>query len=135
MENEILNLDIQSNGVAIVELHRPDTRNALNLELRQQLAAMFEQLAASDTVRAIVITGGEKYLQQVRISGLHHCKNRRHVFTPYGTVLAAIIDCPKPIVAAVNGYALGVGVNLQCMQTSLLPENQPSLVSLKSNWG
>ena len=46
MNKEILNLDIQSNGVAIVELHRPEARNALNLELRQQLAATFAQLAA-----------------------------------------------------------------------------------------
>ena len=113
MENEILNLDIQSNGVAIVELHRPDTRNALNLELRQQLAAMFEQLAASDTVRAIVITGGEKvFAAGADIRDFTTAKTVDMYLRHTEQYWRAIIDCPKPIVAAVNGYALGGGCEL-----------------------
>jgi len=113
MESEILNLDIQSNGVAIVELHRPDTRNALNLELRQQLAAMFEQLAASDTVRAIVITGGEKvFAAGADIRDFTTAKTVDMYLRHTEQYWRAIIDCPKPIVAAVNGYALGGGCEL-----------------------
>lgn len=113
MNKEILNLDIQSNGVVIVELHRPEARNALNLELRQQLAATFAQLAASDSVRAIVITGGEKvFAAGADIRDFTTAKTVDMHLRHTEQYWQAIIDCPKPIIAAVNGYALGGGCEL-----------------------
>ena len=106
MSNEVLHLDIQSNGVAIVELYRPDARNALNLKLRQQLATTFEKLAASDAVRTIVITGGEKvFAAGADIRDFTTAKTVDMYLRHTEQYWQAIIDCPKPIVAAVNGYA------------------------------
>ena len=57
---QILKLTLQEDGVALVEIHRPEARNALNLELRQALSKAFQALNQNTAVRAIVITGGEK---------------------------------------------------------------------------
>lgn len=70
---EILKLTVQEDGVAIVQIHRPEARNALNLELRQQLSEAFQYLSKLDAVKAIVLTGGEKVLlreQTLKISPL-----------------------------------------------------------------
>lgn len=63
---EILKLTVQEDGVAIVQIHRPEARNALNLELRQQLSEAFQYLSKLDAVKAIVLTGGEKVLLRSR---------------------------------------------------------------------
>ena len=63
---EILKLTVQEDGIAIVQIHRPEARNALNLELRQQLSEAFQYLSKLDAVKAIVLTGGEKYLLRVQ---------------------------------------------------------------------
>ena len=110
---QILKLIHQDDGVAVIELHRPNARNALNLELRQALAQAFIDLDQNPAVRAIVLTGG----QQVFAAGAD-IKD----FTTAGTVdmylrhteqyWQAISSCSKPIIAAVNGFALGGGCEL-----------------------
>lgn len=110
---QILKVEIQDNGVARIELHRPEARNALNLELRQALSETFQKLNKNIAVRAIVLTGGEK----VFAAGADI-----HDFTTASTVemylrhteqyWQSLTDCSKPIIAAVNGYALGGGCEL-----------------------
>lgn len=110
---QILKLTHQDDGVAVIELHRPNARNALNLELRQALAQAFIDLDQNPAVRAIVLTGG----QQVFAAGAD-IKD----FTTAGTTdiylrhteqyWQAISSCSKPIIAAVNGFALGGGCEL-----------------------
>ena len=110
---QILKLIHQDDGVAVIELHRPNARNALNLELRQALAQAFIDLDQNPAVRAIVLTGGP----QVFAAGAD-IKD----FTTAGTTdmylrhteqyWQAISSCSKPIIAAVNGFALGGGCEL-----------------------
>ena len=110
---QILKLTHQDDGVAVIELHRPNARNALNLELREALAQAFIDLDQNPAVRAIVLTGG----QQVFAAGAD-IKD----FTTAGTTdmylrhteqyWQAISSCSKPIIAAVNGFALGGGCEL-----------------------
>lgn len=110
---QVLKMTLQDGGVAYVELHRPEARNALNLELRQALAQTFQELDQNPSVRAIVLTGGD----QVFAAGadlrdfttatttemyLRHSEQYWH----------AISSCSKPIIAAVNGFALGGGCEL-----------------------
>ena len=50
---EILKLTVQEDGIAIVQIHRPEARNALNLELRQQLSEAFQYLSKLDAVKRL----------------------------------------------------------------------------------
>lgn len=111
--NSILTLNISQEGVALVQLHRPEARNALNLELRQKLSETFQQLSQDSTVRAIVITGGEKvFAAGADIKDFTTATTSQMYLRHTEQYWQSITDCPKPIIAAVNGYALGGGCEL-----------------------
>jgi enoyl-CoA hydratase/carnithine racemase len=100
-------------GIAVLRLNRPHATNALSLELQQQLNRRFTELAADDSVRCIVLTGGEKvFAAGGDITGLIDADPieiyKRHT----ERVWAPIQHCPKPIVAAICGYAFGGGCEL-----------------------
>lgn len=109
----LLLIDRPSEGVARVQLNRPQARNALNSALRQALARAFDELDRDEATRCIVITGGEQFFA----AGA----DLKEV-APLGPAAVwrldaprwwkAIADCGKPIVAAVAGPALGGGCEL-----------------------
>jgi len=109
----VVYLDVQDNGVAIVRIHRPDAKNALNAQVRAQLAEHFWALARRSDVRAIVLTGGDQFFVagadiKEFASATPIEMYRRHT----ELLWEAISHCPKPVIAAVNGFALGGGCEL-----------------------
>lgn len=110
---EILKLIVQEDGVAVVQINRPDARNALNLELRKQLAEVFHYLSQEDKVRAVVLTGGDKvFAAGADIKDFTTVTTSEMYLRHTEQYWQSIVDFPKPIIAAVNGYALGGGCEL-----------------------
>jgi len=102
-----------SEGVALVRLHRPEATNALSLELQHQLAQAFTELAHDDTVRCIVLTGGEQVFAaggdiRSMVEATPVDILQRHTERLWGPIQ----HCPKPVIAAVCGYAFGGGAEL-----------------------
>ncbi|BDM64231.1 enoyl-CoA hydratase [Shewanella sp. NFH-SH190041] len=100
-------------GVAKLVLNRPDATNALSLELQQCLSAHFQQLSHDESVRCIILTGGDEvFAAGGDITGLVDADPieiyKRHT----ERVWAPIEQCPKPVIAAVCGYAFGGGCEL-----------------------
>ena len=100
-------------GVALVRLHRPEATNALSLRLQGQLAEAFTALAADDTVRCIVLTGGDQVFAaggdiRSMVEATPVDILQRHT----ERLWAPIQQCPKPVIAAVCGYAFGGGAEL-----------------------
>lgn len=100
-------------GVALVKINRPEAKNALNTEVRQLLARHFGDLARDANIRCIVLAGNESAfaagadLKELAGSGSLDVMLRRvHL------LWQAISSCPKPVIAAVNGYAWGGGCEL-----------------------
>jgi enoyl-CoA hydratase/carnithine racemase len=108
-------------GVATITLDRPKRLNALTFEVYQELAEAFEQLDRVDAVRAIVITGRGRGF----CSGGDQDDIIKHLLgrdTPAllaftratGRLIAAMRRCRRPIVAAINGVAVGAGAVIAC---------------------
>lgn len=112
-EDTLVHVQIQENGVAIVRIDRPEARNALNTRVRQQLAEHFRALASDSRVRAIVLTGGEScFVAGADIREFAQATPIEMYLRHTEYLWEAISRCPKPVIAAVNGFALGGGCEL-----------------------
>lgn len=100
-------------GVAIVTLNRPDARNALRTHLLKELAQALDDMAADEAVRCVVITGGKKvFAAGADIKEMSELNSVDVLNDDRPKYWARIAKFPKPIVAAVNGFALGGGCEL-----------------------
>lgn len=99
--------------VAVVKLTRPDSLNALNTRMAVEVAEVFTRLAADEEVFAAVLTGaGDRAfcvgadLKERQGMSKDDMKRQRALFV---TAFSAVMNFPKPLIAAVNGHALGGG--------------------------
>lgn len=110
---EILKINIHEDGMAILEINRPEARNALNHDLRQQLSETFEYLSKAKAVKSIVLTGGNTvFAAGADIKDFTTATTAQIYLRHNEQYWKSISHCPKPIIAAVNGYALGGGCEL-----------------------
>lgn len=102
--------------VLTVELHRPEALNALNTALGEDLRACFRGPAAAAPVRAVVLTGaGERAFcvggdLKERQEMTDETWRAQHVI--FEEAAAAVLRCPAPVIAAVEGFAFGGGLEL-----------------------
>lgn len=100
-------------GVGLVEINRPEVRNALNMEVREQLAAAVAGFAEDPAIRAIVMTGrGGNFVAGADIRAFEELGSAEVLLQRTHRYWDVIARCPKPVIAAVEGYALGGGCEL-----------------------
>lgn len=102
--------------IATVTINRPDKLNALNSATERELQDVFPRLADDADVGGVIVTGaGEKAFVAGadigELAGLGATEGKEFAFQGQ-TTFTRIAQCPKPVVAAVNGYALGGGCEL-----------------------
>lgn len=100
-----------TDGVALLTLSNPARRNALNLDLSQKLVAAVEAATDDEKVGAIVVTGeAPAFCAGGDLSELQQADpaTLRRVYSGF----LSIASCPLPTLAAVNGAAVGAGINL-----------------------
>ncbi len=106
-------LETAAPGVALIRLARPEALNALNAEVRTALAGHFRKVSADPEVRCVVITGDERaFAAGADLKEMAERDAVDQMLRDRDRVWRAVKDCPQPIVAAVNGYALGGGCEL-----------------------
>lgn len=106
-------------GVSYVTLDRPEALNALTPALRDRLIELLAQASADPDVRAVVLTGtGRGFCAGADLSGGAGGGERvpgdvaRTLRLGAQRLVAAVLDCEKPVIAAVNGTAAGLGAHL-----------------------
>lgn len=127
MGRETISVTKKGNA-AYVKLNRPDAYNALSTQLARDIIDVLEDLAGDDTVFAAVLTGeGEKAfcvgadLKERKTMTLEEMRKQRALFVDAFTAVARF---PKPLVAAINGFALGGGFEFAlCCDFIIAAEN------------
>ncbi len=101
-------------GIGLIRLNRPTLMNALNAQMRAELFHAIKDLASR--ARVLVLTGegrafcsGQDLVDRVPVEDLVLCRALREEYEP---LLFAIVECPVPVIAAVNGVAAGAGASL-----------------------
>jgi enoyl-CoA hydratase len=110
----VINATVRPDGVGHLELNRPEARNAINIEMITSLHMLLDDWARRDDVRCVVFSGagGKAFAAGADIAEL---KERTHKEGFYGvnqTLFQKVEDFPRPTLAAIDGYALGGGLEL-----------------------
>jgi 2-(1,2-epoxy-1,2-dihydrophenyl)acetyl-CoA isomerase len=120
IELETVNVHMES-GAATVELNRPETLNAWNAQLGEDLLAAVRAVAADEAVRAVVVTGaGRGFSSGADLrdvgGGFTTPDGRPDIYRTlterYHPIMTEIREMPKPVIASVNGPAVGIGCSL-----------------------
>jgi len=119
MSSQLVRYEVESH-VATITLDRPEVRNALNHEAYAQLEAAFRQAQRDAEVRCVILTGADPAFcsgDDVKAIMLGAEKETtvaslRAVRPPPTPAAMAVLECDRPVIAAVNGAAVGWGMDL-----------------------
>jgi enoyl-CoA hydratase len=107
---------VNENGILTITINRPEKRNALNIRTMQEIEAAFQLVQTDESIRAVILTGaGDKaFVAGADISEITNLDaEQARAFAVKGQHIFRMIEtCGKPVIAAVNGFALGGGCEL-----------------------
>lgn len=124
---ETLRYEVEE-GIATITLHRPDRLNAFTARMMLDLIAAFDAVDADDAVKAVIVTGAGRafcagadleaggatfdYDARAARNEAGRTEGEERLRDGGGRVTLRIFECLKPVIAAVNGAAVGVGVTM-----------------------
>jgi enoyl-CoA hydratase/carnithine racemase len=112
-------------GIATITLHRPDKMNAFTVVMMEEMVAAFDRVDADDAVRVVIVTGhgdrafcagadltpsadGSVFANDAAVDSLSDPRVR----DSGGVLTLRIYQCKKPVIAAINGAAVGIGATM-----------------------
>jgi 3-hydroxypropionyl-coenzyme A dehydratase len=109
-------IELQTNDIAIIKINRPDVLNALNKDVIAELYRAIDIVGVDDSIKVVIITGtGERSFcagADIRyVVNINPIEAERYA-TFVHTLLNKMENLEKPVIAAINGYALGGGCEL-----------------------
>jgi enoyl-CoA hydratase/carnithine racemase len=111
--SDSLLIERPSNDIVVFRINRPQVRNALNLEVRTRLADEVARFGADADIRCMIVTGSEAaFAAGADIGEMAEAGPVEVMSRNVQKYWRAIMDCPKPLIAAIEGFALGGGLEL-----------------------
>ena len=134
MNYTTLQTELDSDGVMLLSLHRPEQLNAFTVDMANELVDVFTRASEDDAVRVIVVTGsGKAFCAGMDLSVPGNVFGLNEALQPTmgdmqtrlddasmiegvrdtgGRVVLSIFECKKPVIAAINGAAVGIGATM-----------------------
>ena len=113
---EYPNLALEREGnIAVVTLNRPHRRNALSLDLMQELIAVLESIASDESAHAVILAAaGPVYCSGHDLNEMRDCTvtQYRRIFEICGELMTKLQSIPQPVIAEVQGIATAAGCQL-----------------------
>ncbi|MFC0450006.1 enoyl-CoA hydratase/isomerase family protein [Rhodococcus jostii] len=115
-----LSFEYPSDGVLVIRINRPERKNAMDQQLHTQFAQVWHDVAADPKTRAVVVTGqGEAFsaggdFEMVEDTIGNYATVKR-LFQEAADIVYNITNCPKPVISAINGVAVGAGLAVALM--------------------
>jgi enoyl-CoA hydratase/carnithine racemase len=107
---------VADDGVATLTLNRPERRNALSIKLRDEITQQLDEWVADAAVRAVVLTGaGPTFCAGFDLNEFGQADLARQIKDSSRRYHLAVWHFPKPLIAAVNGPAMGGGMDLSVL--------------------
>jgi enoyl-CoA hydratase len=141
-----MSIDVTRDGaIATVTVNAPQRLNALSTDLLEELAAAFREIGEDDGVRAVIFTGaGDRaFIAGANIKEMAtKSRDDALAFARLGHAVASAIESlPQPVIAAINGFALGGGCELalacdirHCAQNAVFAQPEVQL-GIPPGWG
>ncbi|MGI4939048.1 MAG: enoyl-CoA hydratase-related protein [Janthinobacterium lividum] len=100
-------------GIGVICLDRPARRNALNLDVKHRVTAALNELELDAAIAVIIVTGANGvFVAGTDTAEMADMMPSNHANGETNAMFVALRRCPKPLIAAVEGYALGGGCEL-----------------------
>ncbi|HEX6003196.1 MAG TPA: enoyl-CoA hydratase-related protein [Burkholderiales bacterium] len=113
MSAAVVLVERPAEAVMLIRINRPESRNALNMEVRRLIARHLTEAGDDERVRCVVLTGNEKsFAAGADIKEMAGASTIDMMARGTHKLWRTIATCPKPVIAAVNGFALGGGCEL-----------------------
>ncbi len=122
----------QDGAVAIITIYRPDAMNSFNTQLRADLLTAFETAAGDESVRVVIFTGeGRSFSAGADLKDIDTTEKSvdQMLQTEYRPVLECIADMRQPVIAAVGGSAVGIGLSFALASDLLVMADNAFLLS------
>lgn len=113
MDFQYITLEVRG-GAAWITVNRPEVRNAMNNDCWAELSAHMDRVEADPGIKAAVITGaGDRvFISGADVNSLREKTGPQNLHSLSRAALQKIEDCSKPVVAAINGHAMGGGLEV-----------------------
>jgi enoyl-CoA hydratase len=113
---ETMEIERRDDGIAVARLNRPERLNAVNGRMHAELARFSRDFADDRALRVLILTGaGRAFCAGGDFSpgdSIGTNADGPNMWTEARQIVDHILECEKPIIAAVNGYAMGLGANV-----------------------